>query len=60
LFHLSAGQPMMRVDYTATGSDGKPLLLGLTLCRADRFVFEVNLPREHHASSRAKTKRPRV
>jgi len=53
LFHLPAGQPMMRVDYTATGADGKPLLLGQTICRPDRFVFEVNLPR------RAKTRRPR-
>lgn len=53
LFQLPAGQPMMRVDYTATGDDGKPLLLGLTICRPDRFVFEVNLPR------RAKTHAPR-
>lgn len=53
LFHLPPGQPMMRVDYTATAEDGKPLLLGLTVCRPDRFVFEVNLPR------RAKTRRPR-
>jgi DNA-binding GntR family transcriptional regulator len=45
LFQLPAGQPMLRVDYTATGHDGKPLLLGLTICRPDRFVFEVNLPR---------------
>ena len=45
LFQLPAGQPMMRVDYTAFGTDGKPLLLGLTICRPDRFVFEVNLPR---------------
>jgi DNA-binding GntR family transcriptional regulator len=45
LFQLTAGQPMMRVDYTAMAEDGKPLLLGLTICRPDRFVFEVNLPR---------------
>jgi len=45
LFQLPAGQPMMRVDYTAFDDDGKPLLLGLTICRPDRFVFEVNLPR---------------
>jgi GntR family transcriptional regulator len=53
LFQLPAGQPMMRVDYTATAEQGKPLLLGLTICRPDRFVFEVNLPR------RRKTRPPR-
>jgi len=51
-FQLPAGQPMMRVDYTAFGSDDKPLLLGLTICRPDRFVFEVNLPRRKKASPR--------
>lgn len=48
-FHIAAGQPMMRVDYTAFGTDDKPLLLGLTICRSDRFVFEVNLPRRSKA-----------
>jgi GntR family transcriptional regulator len=54
LFHLPAGQPMMRVDYTAFGTDGHPLLLGLTICRPDRFVFEVNLPRRTKARSSRK------
>lgn len=49
---LPAGLPMMRVDYTATEVKGRPLLLGLTICRPDRFVFEVNLPR------RTKTRTP--
>jgi GntR family transcriptional regulator len=53
LFQLPAGQPMMRVDYTATDVNGMPLLLGLTICRPDRFVFEVNLPR------RTKSRPPR-
>jgi DNA-binding GntR family transcriptional regulator len=53
LFQLPGGQPMMRVDYTAIGENGKPLLLGLTICRPDRFVFEVNLPR------RTKTRPPK-
>ncbi len=44
-FDLPAGHPMMRVDYTALGENEVPLLLGLTVCRADRFVFEVDLPR---------------
>ena len=45
LLQLQAGHPALRVDYTAIGSNGKPLLLGSTICRPDRFVFEVNLPR---------------
>jgi GntR family transcriptional regulator len=39
-------QPMMRVDYVHYDSRDLPLLLGQTVCRADRFVFEVNLPRK--------------
>jgi GntR family transcriptional regulator len=54
--HMPAGQPMMRVDYTATGANGEPLLLGLTICRADRFVFEVTLPRRQETRSRRKEK----
>jgi GntR family transcriptional regulator len=45
IFRLQPGQPMMRVDYTHLDKDGAPVLLGQTICRADRFVFEVNLPR---------------
>jgi DNA-binding GntR family transcriptional regulator len=46
VFRLQPGQPMMRVDYTHFDKSGAPLLLGQTVCRADRFVFEVNLPRK--------------
>lgn len=56
LFQLPAGQPMMRVDYTAYETDDRPMLLGLTICRPDRFVFEVNLPRRKKSPSRKKTK----
>lgn len=56
LFQLPAGQPMMRVDYTAFGTNGRPLLLGLTVCRPDRFVFEVNLPRRKKTRPRRKAK----
>lgn len=56
LFQLPAGQPMMRVDYTAIGTDEKPLLLGLTVCRPDRFVFEVNLPQRKKTHPPRKTK----
>jgi DNA-binding GntR family transcriptional regulator len=44
LFQLPAGHPILRVDYTAIDPKGKPFLLGETLCRPDRFIFEVNLP----------------
>lgn len=54
--HMPAGQPMMRVDYTPTDANGEPLLLGLTICRADRFVFEVNLPRRQETLTQHKTK----
>jgi DNA-binding GntR family transcriptional regulator len=45
LFNLQPGNPMLQVDYTPIGEDGAPVLLGQTICCADRFVFEVNLPR---------------
>jgi GntR family transcriptional regulator len=44
IFRAQPGQPMMRVDYTHLDKNGAPLLLGQTICRADRFVFEVTLP----------------
>jgi DNA-binding GntR family transcriptional regulator len=44
LLQLPAGHPILRVDYTAIDPEGKPFLLGETICRPDRFVFEVNLP----------------
>jgi DNA-binding GntR family transcriptional regulator len=47
IFHLQAGQPMLRVDYTHLDKDGTPMVIGQTICRADRFVFEVNLPRKN-------------
>jgi DNA-binding GntR family transcriptional regulator len=56
LFDLPTGQPMMRVDYTAYDLHGKPLLLGTTICRPDRFVFEVNLPRRPSSRRRGNSK----
>ena len=44
IFRTQPGQPMIRVDYTHFDKNGAPLLLGQTICRADRFVFEVDLP----------------
>lgn len=49
LLQQHAGHPALRVDYTALGKGGKPLLLGTTICRPDRFVFEVNLARRKGA-----------
>jgi DNA-binding GntR family transcriptional regulator len=46
IFDMQPGQPMMRVDYTHLDKDDTPLVLGQTICRADRFVFEVTLPRK--------------
>jgi DNA-binding GntR family transcriptional regulator len=57
IFGAQAGQPMMRVDYTHLDKNGAPLLLGQTICRADRFVFEVNLPRK---AARASSRRSRT
>lgn len=53
IFRLQPGQPMMQVDYTHLDKTGAPLLLGQTICRADRFVFEVNLPRKAGRSGRS-------
>lgn len=44
LLGLPAGQAMLRIDFTVQARSGAPLMLGMTLCRADRFVFEVDLP----------------
>jgi GntR family transcriptional regulator len=46
IFRMQPSQPMMRVDYTPLGEDGAAILLVHTICRADRFVFEVNLPKK--------------
>ena len=43
LFGLPAGQAMLRIDFMVQARSGAPLMLGMTLCRADRFVFEVDM-----------------
>jgi DNA-binding GntR family transcriptional regulator len=62
LFDLPAGHAMLRVDYTGLGPDGGPLFLGQTTCRADRFIFEVELPRARGArgGKRAQPRRHRA
>jgi len=45
LFELPPGHAMLRVDYTAMDEGGTPFMLGQTICRADRFTFQVELPR---------------
>lgn len=43
---LPAGFPMLRVKYTPLDRNGVPILLGITIARSDRFLFEVNLPQK--------------
>lgn len=43
IFRLPVGFPLLQVYYTPTRADGTPLLTGLTTCRADRFIFEVDV-----------------
>ncbi len=57
LLAVPAGTPLIRVDYTAISREGKPILLGLTICRADRFIFEVTLPRDLPVRAQGKKKR---
>jgi GntR family transcriptional regulator len=54
LLQQNVGHSALRVDYTAFGKDGKPLLLGTTICRPDRFVFEVNLTQQKGGRDDAK------
>jgi DNA-binding GntR family transcriptional regulator len=44
LFKLPAGFPMSVVYFTPIAKSGKPILTGITICRADRFVYEVEVP----------------
>ena len=44
LLDLPAGQAMLRIEFTVQARTGAPLMLGMTQCRADRFVFEFDLP----------------
>lgn len=46
LFNLPAGFAMLRVRYVPLDAAGVPLLLGMTLARSDRFLFEVDLPQK--------------
>jgi DNA-binding GntR family transcriptional regulator len=42
--NVPAGFSLLRVRYFAVDADDKPIFVGTTIARADRFVFEVNLP----------------
>jgi DNA-binding GntR family transcriptional regulator len=44
IFRLPVGFPLLQVHYTPVREDGSPVLTGMTSCRADMFVFEVDLP----------------
>ena len=43
IFRLPVGFPILQVYYTPARADGVRLLTGLTTCRADRFMFEVDV-----------------
>jgi DNA-binding GntR family transcriptional regulator len=45
-FRLPAGFPMLQVRYTPLDASGLPILIGVTVARSDRFLFEVNLPQK--------------
>ncbi len=45
LLDLPAGSAMLRVEFAVQPRRGAPLMIGVTQCRADRFVFEFDLPR---------------
>jgi DNA-binding GntR family transcriptional regulator len=45
-FNLAAGFPMLQVRYTPLDGKGLPILVGVTIARSDRFLFEVNLPQK--------------
>lgn len=57
LFGLPPGHAMTRVDYIATTKADTPLLLGRTICLADRFIFEVELPQSHKGKRLAATRK---
>jgi GntR family transcriptional regulator len=44
IFGLPVGFPLLQVHYTPVRADGTPVLTGTTSCRADMFVFEVDIP----------------
>jgi GntR family transcriptional regulator len=43
IFGLPVGFPLLEVRYTPMRPDGSPLLTGVTICRADMFVFDVDV-----------------
>jgi DNA-binding GntR family transcriptional regulator len=44
VFDLPVGFPLLQVRYTPVEADGTALLTGVTICRADMFVFDVDIP----------------
>jgi DNA-binding GntR family transcriptional regulator len=60
ILQLQPGLPMLRIDYTHIDKLDAPEMFGQTICRADRFVFEVTLPRkpERAAKKSSQTTQP--
>ena len=48
-FNLPAAFPMLQIRYAPLDSRDVPVLLGITIARSDRFVFEVDLPQKANA-----------
>lgn len=46
LLQIPAGYPLLQVRYTPLSPQGKTLLVGKTIARSDRFLFEVDLPQQ--------------
>jgi DNA-binding GntR family transcriptional regulator len=44
IFHLPIGFPLLLVHYTPIDRNNSPLLTGVSICRADMFIFEVEVP----------------
>lgn len=48
LFGLPLGFPLIIVQFTPVGRRGAPILVGESVCRADKFTFDVSVDRPGH------------
>jgi GntR family transcriptional regulator len=46
LLRLPVGYPLLRVRYSPLNPQGKTILIGTTIARSDRFLFEIDLPQK--------------
>lgn len=60
LLKVMTGFPVLAIRYAGMGKGGVPLIVGRTISRADRFVYEFCArPNEHRAKSSRRNKRER-